>query len=66
MPLGLIIYISLLCFILFYFKNQNIIQFCNISFLLLLKIVSVGPVDQQINLVPRDALFTLDLLLIHV
>ena len=57
--LVLVIYISLLCFISFFFKKQEIIdlkkaswpKFCNISFLFLLKIGSVGPVDQQINLV---------------
>ena len=57
--LVLVIYISLLCFISFFFKKQKIIdfkkaswpKFCNITFLFLLKIGSVGPVDQQINLV---------------
>ena len=61
--LDLVIYISLLCFIssfvLFFFKKQKIIdlkkasrpKFCNIIFLFFLKIGSVGPVDQQINLV---------------
>ena len=56
--LVLVIYISLLCFF-FFFKKQKIIdlkksswtKYCNINFLFLLKIGSVGPVDQQINLV---------------
>ena len=46
-------------FFFFFFKKQKIIdfkkaswpKFCNITFLFLLKIGSVGPVDQQINLV---------------
>ena len=53
-------------FNMFYFfflkKNQKIIdykkasrpKFCNIIFLFWLKIESVGPVDQQINLVPLN------------
>ena len=53
-------------FTMFYFfflkKNQKIIdykkasrpKFCNIIFLFWLKIESVGPVDQQINLVPLN------------
>ena len=55
----LVIYISLLCFISFKKKKKsenNRLQasrpkFCNIIFLFWLKIESVGPVDQQINLV---------------
>ena len=46
-------------FFFFFFKKQKIIdlkksswtKYCNINFLFLLKIGSVGPVDQQINLV---------------
>ena len=46
-------------YFLFFFKKQKIIdwkkaswqKFCNISFLFLLKIGSVWPVDQQINIV---------------
>ena len=53
----------------FFFKKQKIIdlkkaswpKFCNINFLFLLKIGSVGPVDQQINLVsPNKRVISLD------
>ena len=48
-------------FLLFFFqkaennrlKKASWPKFCNIIFLLLFKIGSVGPVDQQINLVSR-------------
>ena len=68
--LVLVIYISLLCFIsFFFFKKQKIIdfkkaswpKFCNINFLFLLKVGSVGPVDHQINLVsPNKRVISLD------
>ena len=59
MLLGLVIYIS---FIFIFFKKRKIIDYnkaswpkiFNIIFLFLLKIGSVGPVDQQINLVPLE------------
>ena len=48
-----------LFFVFFFQKAENNIlkkairpKFCSIAFLFLLKIGSVGPVDQQINLVP--------------
>ena len=51
----LVLFIISFCFS--FFKKQNIDfkkaswpEFCNIIFLFLLKIGSVGPVDQQINL----------------
>ena len=57
----LVIYISLLCLtssFIFFFKKQKIIdlkkasrpKFCNIIFLFFLKIGSIGPIDQQLNL----------------
>ena len=55
----LVIYISLLFYVLFFFKKQKIIdlkkaswpKFRNIIILFSLKMESVGPLDQQINLV---------------
>ena len=52
-------YLCLLCFISFFFKKQKIMDlkkascptFCNIIFLFLLKVGSVGPVDRHINYV---------------
>ena len=52
-------YISLHCFISSFFqeagnnrlKKSYLAKFCNIIFLFLLKVGSIGPVDQQINLV---------------
>ena len=57
--LVLIIYISLLCFFPKKqkekdFKNASCPKFCNIIFLFLLEIGSVGPVDQQINFALPD------------
>ena len=51
-------------FVMFYFfffqkaeiKKKPIGKFCNIIFLFFLKIGSVGPVDQQINLVSSNTL----------
>ena len=59
--LVLVIYISLLCLtssFIFFFKKQKIIdfkkasrtKFCNIIFLFFLKIGSIGPIEQQLNL----------------
>ena len=53
------LFTSLLCFISSFFKKQKMTdlkkaswpKFCNIIFLFLLKVGSVGPVDQQINFV---------------
>ena len=56
----LVIYISLLCFTSYFFyqkpednrlKKASWRKWCGIIFLFLLKIGSVGPVDQQVNLV---------------
>ena len=56
----MVIYISFLCFILFFFfqkaennrlKKASWSKFCNIIFLFLLKIRSAGLTDQQLNLV---------------
>ena len=57
--LVLVIYISLLCFISYFFqkaennrfKKASRPKFCNINFLFLFKAGSVGPADQQMNLV---------------
>ena len=49
----LVIYMKLLCFVSFSFFKKNVSwpKFCNIIFLILLKIGSVVPVDQQISLI---------------
>ena len=63
MHLGFVVYINLLCLFLLLLiiifqkaenkrlKKASWPKFCNIIFLFLLKIGSVGPADQQINLV---------------
>ena len=38
-------------------KKASWLKFCNIIFLVLLKIALVGPVDQQINLVSPNAFY---------